>query len=157
VDDVLVDTGAGLGDATLALQRAASRVLLVTTPEPPSLINAYATLKVLWNATPDKPVDLVVNAALDEAEARQAYEQVARAAGRFLGREVGWLGHVLQDPRVPEAVRMQRPLLELHPDSPAARCYETIARRLTRRAPDAGLPVDYWNRVMLPLDEERPH
>lgn len=157
VDDVLVDTGAGLGDATLSLQRAASRVVLVTTPEPPSLVNAYATLKVLWSANPAKQVEMVVNAAEDEEEARQSYEQVARAANRFLGRDVGWLGAVYRDPKIPEAVRRQKPLLELFPDCRAARCYEEIAERLAGSATEAALPGDYWNRLMQSIEEERLH
>jgi flagellar biosynthesis protein FlhG len=157
VDDVLVDTGAGLGDATLALQLAASRVIVVTTPEPTSLVDAYASLKVLWSADPEKPVDLVVNAAGDDEEAGQAYEQIARAARHFLGRAPGWLGPVYRDPKVPVAVRRQRALLELFPQCPAARCYERIATRLVSAPAVLGQAADYWRRLMVPAQEELPH
>jgi flagellar biosynthesis protein FlhG len=156
VDDLLIDTGAGLGETTLALQLAASRILLVTTPEPTSLVDAYATLKVLWSAEPSKPVDVVVNAAADDHEARGAYEQIARAARHFLGREPGWMGAVYRDPKLVEAVRRQRCLLELHPDAPASRCYEQIALRLVL-SPDCGLhSLDYWQRLLPTGHEERP-
>jgi flagellar biosynthesis protein FlhG len=157
VDDVLVDTGAGLGDATLALQLAASRVIVVTTPEPTSLVDAYASLKVLWSADGGKPVDLVVNAARDDEEASQAYEQIARASRHFLGRAPGWLGPVFRDPKVSEAVRRQRPVLELFPHCAAARCYERIATRLVSAPVAVGQAADYWRRLMVPVQEELPH
>jgi flagellar biosynthesis protein FlhG len=157
VDDVLVDTGAGLGDATLALQLAASRVVLVTTPEPTSLVDAYATLKVLWSVDSAKPVDLVVNAATDDEEAERAYEQISRASRHFLGHAPSWLGAVYRDPKVVEAVRRQKPVLELFPDCPAARCYERIALRLTSAPEKAVESDDYWKRLMQPAAEELPH
>jgi len=141
-DDVLVDTGAGLGDATLSLQIAASRVIVVTTAEPTSLVDAYATLKVLWTADPGKPVDLVVNAVESEEEGERAYEQIAKASAHFLGREPGWLGPVFRDPRVVECVRRQRALLDLFPASRAARCYERIA--LAVAAGPANVRADGW-------------
>jgi flagellar biosynthesis protein FlhG len=148
VDDVLIDTGAGLGETTLSLQLAASRAIVVTTPEPTSLVDAYATLKLLWGADPAKPIDLVVNAAEDDEESSGAYQQIARAARHFLGREPGWLGTVYRDPKVAEAVRRQRALLELFPTSRAARCYERIAQTLVSDPKPADSAVDYWQRLL---------
>lgn len=129
-DVVIVDTGAGLADTALDLQLAAGRVVVVTTAEPTSLVDAYASLKVLWGEQPGKPADLVVNAVEDEPEAVAAYHQVARAARHFLGSEPGWLGPVVRDRSVGEAVRRQRAVLDLFPTSRAARCYERIALSL---------------------------
>jgi flagellar biosynthesis protein FlhG len=156
VDVVLVDTGAGLGPTTLTLQLAASRVVVVTTPEPTSLVDTYATLKVLWAADPQKPIDLVVNAAETEQEALGAYEQVAKAARHFLGRGPGWLGSVCRDPRVPQAVRHQRAVVELYPDSRASRCYEQLALRLSLSSGGEGPAAAYWQRLVPALDAELP-
>jgi flagellar biosynthesis protein FlhG len=156
-DHVLVDTGAGLGDTTLALQLAASSVVVVTTAEPTSLVDAYATLKVLWSADPRKHVDVVVNNVPDDAEAVRAYEQVAKASDHFLGQRPGWLGAVVRDPKVEEAVRRQRCLMELYPDSPAGRCYERIALRLTLSDPSRVPCAEYWHRLMPQPDEEWVH
>lgn len=156
-DDVLVDTGAGLGETTLALQLAASRVLVVTTPEPTSLVDAYASLKVLWAADPNKPTDLVVNAADNDGEAARAYGQIAKAARQFLGREPGWLGVVYRDPLLPEAVRRQRCLVELYPHSPASRCYSQLALRLGLSPVATKGPADYWHRLVPAADQELPH
>jgi flagellar biosynthesis protein FlhG len=154
VDDVLVDTGAGLGDVSLALQMASSRVIVVTTPEPTSMVDAYATLKVLWGLDPTKPVDMVVNAAGDDAEAEQTFEKISRAADRFLNRELGWLGPVYRDPNVPIAVKRQRPVTELFPDSPASACYERIAMRLASANSDNSSAGDYWKRLLNPEPTE---
>ena len=148
VDDVLVDTGAGLGEATLSLQLAASRVVVVTTPEPTSLVDAYASLKVLWSADPEKCIDLVVNNVENDADAQRAYEQISRASRHFLGREPGWLGPVYHDPRVGAAVRRQRALLELYPTSRAARCYERIALAVASSERFSDPAVEYWQRLL---------
>ena len=145
---VLVDTGAGVGDTAVAMQLAASRVVLVTTAEPTSLVDAYASLKILWSADPAKRVDVVVNAVENEAEGLRAYEQLSRAATHFLGREPGWLGPVYRDPRIGDAVRRQRSLLELYPTSVAARCYERIALLLTCSDARGESSSDYWRRFV---------
>jgi flagellar biosynthesis protein FlhG len=157
LDDVVIDTGAGLGDATLSLQLAASRVLLVTTPEPTSLVDAYATLKVLRSADRDKPVDLVVNDAGDDREASRVHDQIARAAEHFLGCRPGLLGTVVRDPRVGEAVRRQCAVVELFPDCKASRCYERIALQLAREDASGDRSAVYWERLMAPVHEELMH
>jgi flagellar biosynthesis protein FlhG len=156
-DAVLVDTGAGLGDTTLALQLAASRVVVVTTAEPTSMVDAYASLKVLWSADPDKPVDLVVNDVETYDDAQRSYDQIAKASRHFLGREPGWLGPVFRDPSVGESVRRQRAVLDLYPTSRAARCYERIALQIAANPAIAGHPEDYWRHLLVSPMDDLPH
>ncbi len=156
-DEVLIDTGAGLGETTVSLQIAAARVIVVTTPEPTSLVDAYATLKVIWSADPDKPVDLVVNNTRDDDEARQAFEQITRASKHFLGKRPGWLGAVDHDPKLIEAVRRQTPVLELDPSCRASRCYERIAMNLASIPASDGSPAAYWERLMEIDRKEMPN
>lgn len=146
-DALIVDTGAGLGDVVLALQLAAARVIVLTTPEPTSMVDAYATCKVLWDAEPTKPIDLVVNAAEDDDEALRVFEQISRAAKHFLGHPLGWLGPVFRDPQVGAAVRRQQPLVELYPTSPAARCYDRVALSLVAQ-PAGAVATDYWQSLL---------
>jgi flagellar biosynthesis protein FlhG len=147
-DTVVVDTGAGLSAATLALQRAASRVIVVTTPEPTALVDAYANLKVLWDADPDKPADLVVNAVESEAEGSRVHRQLERAAKALLGRAPGFLGSVARDRHVQDSVRQQRALLQAYPSSAAARCYERIALRILAGDAAARGEESYWDRLL---------
>ncbi len=155
-DDVLIDTGAGLGDATLSLQLAASRVVVVTTPEPTSLVDAYATIKVLWDADPEKRIDLVVNNVGDDQEANRVHDQLSRACRHFLTRELGWIGPVYDDPEIGGAVRRQQALIELYPQSPAARCYQRIAMRLSMEK-EAFARTAGSLAVTPPAGEERYH
>jgi flagellar biosynthesis protein FlhG len=156
MDHLLIDTGAGLGSTTLSMQLAASRILLVTTPEPTSMVDAYASMKVIWAADPAKPIDLVVNEVADEDEALCVHEQLTNATEQFLAREPGYLGAVYSDPNVPEAVRRQTCLMEYAPDSPAGRCIERIALRLSLESGDSPASEDYWHRLM-PMATEVPH
>lgn len=155
-DHVLVDTGAGLNETALALQLSASRVIVVTTSEPTSLVDAYASIKVLWDAEPSKPIDLVVNNVNSAQEADSAYGQIATACRHFLQHEPGWLGSVCSDPKIPGAVRQQRALLDLYPTSPAARCYERIALKLA--AQSESVPgYGFWEELASNTLEETYH
>jgi len=151
-DDVLIDTGAGLGETTLSLQLAAGRVVVVTTTEPTSLVDAYASIKLLWEADPDKRIDLVVNNVSGDAEAQTAYEQISRACVHFLERRPGWLGPIYHDPELILAVKRQRALLDHRPASRAARCYERIALQLALEQGAGARPAP-WQQLLACSDE----
>jgi len=155
-DDVLIDTGAGLGQTTLSLQLAASRVVVVTTPEPTSIVDAYATMKVLWDADPHKRIDLVVNSVPDDGEAEKIHRQMSKACRHFLTNDLGWIGPVYYDPEVGSAVKRQQALIELRPHSRAARCYERIAMRLSMEK-DAFSRAGGSDQPALPANEETYH
>jgi len=129
-DLALVDAASGIGPAVVALAGACARRLLVTTPEPTSLADAYATLKVLAREAGPAPAALLVNEASGEREARAVHERLARLAARFLDLELGWLGWLPRDPRLAEAVARQRAVVELFPRSAAARALAALAERL---------------------------
>ena len=121
--------------------------IFVTTPEPTSLVDAYATLKVLWSVDPSKRIDVVVNTVESEDEARRAFGQLERAASHFLGKTPGMAGFVFRDPKMLEAVRKQRSLMELSPHSRAGRCVEQLAMALMTDAGEKA-PTDYWKELM---------
>lgn len=129
-DLALIDAASGVGPAVVALAGACARRLLVATPEPTSLADAYATLKVLTREAGPAPAALLVNEASGECEARAVHERLARLAARFLDLELGWFGWLPHDPRVAEAVARQRAVVELFPRSRAARHLTALAERL---------------------------
>ncbi|MDA8064279.1 MAG: MinD/ParA family protein [Thermaerobacter sp.] len=133
-DMILVDTGAGLSRQVLSFALAADEVLLVTTPEPTALADAYVTLKHLLRRRPDLRLRVVVNRAADAGAAGAAMERLAGASRRFLGREVEGMGYVLEDPAVGRAVARQQPFLLAYPHSPASRCTQNLAALLVREA-----------------------
>lgn len=129
-DWLLIDTAAGIHDSVLKLLMAAQEVILVTTPEPTSLVDAYAMVKVLHLREAAKPLWLLVNNGQSADEAQETIDQLQAATDRFLGKQIKVLGMIPSDPHVLQAVRQQRGVVDLFPRSPAARAFQTIARQL---------------------------
>jgi len=134
-DLVLVDAGAGIGASVLGLAAACARGLLVTTPEPTALADAYATLKVLGRHAPALRPALLVNAARSELDARRTHDRLDRLSRRFLGAPVAWGGHLPDDPRLRDAVARQRAVVEAYPRSPWAVQLLRVADALLRDVP----------------------
>ena len=127
-DIILIDTGAGLGKNVMDFILAADEVLLVTTPEPTSLTDAYAVMKAYSRYAENPNLQLVVNRIYDERESREVAEKLQQTAGRFLHLDVGCLGYVYEDASVLRAVRRQTPFVVASPDSIAARCIRAMAQ-----------------------------
>jgi flagellar biosynthesis protein FlhG len=130
-DFLIIDTSAGLGRNVLGFVLAADEILIVTTPEPTALLDAYSMIKVVLLENPQARIRLVVNMVRDSAEAREVSDKLTVLVHRFLGAAISPLGYVVRDSRVGDAVREQNPLLMLFPQSPAARCIQSIAVQLT--------------------------
>ncbi len=125
-DEVILDTGAGISDVVLFTLSLADEVLLVTTPEPTSLADAYAVVKLLATTQAPRPLRLLVNQAAGTAQARALREQLQRVVDRFIcpGLEapivLELVGCVTMEADVREAVQRRRLLLEAMPGSAAA-------------------------------------
>ena len=132
-DWLLIDTAAGIHDAVLKMLAASQEVLLVTTPEPTSLLDAYAMVKVLHVREPGKPVHIVINNAQSLEEATETADQLRAAAQRFLGKDLDVLGMIPSDRHVLQAVREQRSVVDLYPDSPAGVALRNMAESLDAR------------------------
>ena len=129
-DVILIDTGAGIGRNVLDFILAADEVLLVTTPEPTAMTDAYAVMKAysMYAAKPN--MRLVVNRVYDEAEGLEVAEKLRKTAERFLHMEIQSLGAIYEDRTMIQAVRQQKPILEAYPDALAAKCIKAIARSM---------------------------
>jgi flagellar biosynthesis protein FlhG len=136
-DMILLDTSAGLGPQVRALLRGAPEVLIVTTPEPTALSDAYATLKVLHGVNPSCRAGLVVNMAETVREAEEAAGSVAVVAERYLSWRPEYLGFVPRDSLVPQAVRHQKAFFAWAPEGPAARAVRQLAAAWLDEAPPA--------------------
>jgi flagellar biosynthesis protein FlhG len=128
VDVLLIDTGAGLHRGALAFAAAADTMILLTTPEPTSIRDAYGVLKTLQNSqgSESKNIVSVVNMARSEREGLEVANRLRVAAGQFLGLPISYLGCILKDHFVEQAVRMRKPFYQLYPHSPAAECIRKI-------------------------------
>lgn len=150
-DVVMLDSGAGIGDNVLFFIGAAQEALLVVSPEPTSLTDAYATIKVLCQDAGVRHFCIVVNQAGNETQARDIFEKLSAVAGRFLDARVKWLGWVPRDENVHRAVMSQRPLVELFPTSPATRALNGVADTLFHEPPPPQLGGGLkflWSRLL---------
>lgn len=135
-DHVLVDAPAGIGENVVQLGRGATRALVVVSPEPTSLVDAYATIKLIAGGGDLGRLGLVVNGTSGEAETRAVHGQIDRVCRRFLGGGIVLEGEILHDRHVAESIREQRAVVELYPDCQAAHCFRRLAKRLGRAALD---------------------
>lgn len=129
-DVILVDTGAGLGRNVMDFILAADEVILVTTPEPTSLTDAYAVMKAYSIYAVQKNLRLVINRVYEPKESREVALKLQRAAEKFLHMPVDCLGYVFEDASVTKAVRRQQPLIKAAPASAAARCIDALAEAI---------------------------
>ncbi|MEX2673569.1 MAG: MinD/ParA family protein [Phycisphaeraceae bacterium] len=133
-DLVIIDTGAGIGPNVLSFLLAADELLVVTTPEPTSITDAYALIKAVARQRENIPVSLLVNMVRDRAEGRQVYERINAVCKRFLNMTLSDAGHVVSDARVPQGVRRRTPFIIDTPDAPASLCIGQLAHKLDRHA-----------------------
>ncbi len=129
-DFILVDTGAGLHRNVVNFVMAADEVIIITTPEPTAIADAYAMMKTYAAHSGCAPLNLVVNRVLEISEGHMVVDKLVKVSSRFLGLTVSNLGFVMEDINLIKAVKNQVPLLVAHPESSSARCIENIAHRL---------------------------
>ena len=133
-DIVVLDTGAGIHKGVLAFALAADTTVLVTTPEPTSVRDAYGVLKSLNGASPEgRELLLVVNMAGSDREGQEVAERIMTASSQFLGRAPVYLGCVLRDDAVGRAVRQRKTFYRLFPAAPAGLCVRRLAGELLQR------------------------
>ena len=125
-DLVLLDIGGGNGGNLGYLLAEVDELIVVTTPEPTSIADAYALLKMLRFGSGLSPTRLVINRVHSFSEARVAADKLRLAVERFLDTKIEILGYILEDSSVPDAVMRQKVLLSLHPGSPSAQCIRQL-------------------------------
>jgi len=129
-DIILIDTGAGIGKNVLDFIVSADEVLLVTTPEPTALTDAYAVMKGYSKTTDTPNLKLIVNRVIDEPEIREVVSTLSRTAEKFLKLSVECMGYIYDDQTMVKSVRSQVPIMSGYPDALAARCISSIAKGL---------------------------
>jgi flagellar biosynthesis protein FlhG len=135
-DRVLLDTGAGISDVVLYTLSLAHDILIVTTPEPTAMTDAYATIKVLAATQGRRELLLAVNQTLKAGEGRTIRGQLQLVIDRFVSPSLDapvtleFIGELPVDPAVREAVQKRQLLLELYPGAPAALAVLALAARL---------------------------
>ena len=129
-DLVLLDSGAGIGDNVLFFVGAAQEALLLVSPEPTGLVDAYAVVKVLSQQAGVQHFNVVVNPVVDELQAREIFPKLTAVTSRFLSAHVRHLGYIPRDENLHRAIMAQRPIVQAFPLSPASRALTHISDKL---------------------------
>ena len=148
-DYVVLDLPAGAGETVVSLAAMVQRRILLVTPEPTSLTDGYALVKILRKRFQLRDYQVVVNMVESDREAAETFNKLDATCRNFLGIELSRLGEVHHDPAVREAVRRQTPFVKMAPDSPVSIEIAALARKimdLSDGRPDYSLPGRLWRR-----------
>ncbi len=138
-DIMIVDTEAGISENVTYFSVAAQEIIVVVTPEPTSITDVYALIKLLATRYSEHHFKVLVNMAKDSEDALEVFRKLANVAGRFLDISLDYLGCVIKDEKVVEAVKRQKAVSELFPESEAAACFTTLAKRVIEATRQKGL------------------
>ncbi|MDO7905814.1 MinD/ParA family protein [Paenibacillus sp. JX-17] len=127
MDYIFFDTGAGLSKENMKFIMSADECLVVTTPEPTSMTDAYALIKVVHGTDNDTKFKLIVNRVENEAEATHVANSIQLTTRRFLQLDIPMLGYMSDDRHVVQAVKKQTPFSLAFPGSQAARDLRRMA------------------------------
>lgn len=151
MDLMIIDTGAGISSNVLFFNTAAQDIVVVVSPEPTSLTDAYALIKVLNKKHGERSFKVLVNQAKNDREAKEVYRKLSLAAERFLSVSVDYLGFVPFDANVQQAVVRQRAVTDLYPNSRASAGFSAVAREITslplNEKPKGGMQF-FWRQML---------
>jgi flagellar biosynthesis protein FlhG len=151
VDILLIDTAAGISSNVMDFNVTAQEIIVVVSPEPTSITDAYALMKILSLKYSEKCCKLVVNMVSSPQEAQDVFRQLDLVTDRFLDIQVEYLGFVLNDDKVSRGVKRQRLVSELYPESRASRCFQDLAKRLAKSPPTSrpkGNTNLFWHHLV---------
>lgn len=129
-DYVFIDTSAGIGANVVDFTHPADEVIVVTTPEPTSITDAYGIIKSIVMVEPDKSIKLLVNRANSSLEGRKVAERVINISNQFLNVRIENGGFVYSDDGVLRSIRNQKPFYITYPNGKAASCINMIAAKI---------------------------
>jgi flagellar biosynthesis protein FlhG len=157
-DFMIIDTGAGVSQNVLSFVIAADEVIVVTTPEPTAITDAYGIIKSIASQAPDKVIKLIVNRVQSVSEGKRVAQRVINIAGQFLNIKVESLGFVFDDIYVPKSVRNQKPFIVSYPKSKASGCVSIISDRIANKDVDdnegSGLASFFRNLLSRAADKD---
>ncbi|OFZ14027.1 MAG: flagellar biosynthesis switch protein [Bdellovibrionales bacterium RBG_16_40_8] len=150
-DYMLIDTASGIDDNVLYLNSAAQETLVVVTPEPASLTDAYALIKILNIRLGENRFSVVVNMALDEREAMNIYRRLSDVAQKFLCISLDYKGFVPLDANLRAATKSQQLVLQMSPGSPSSYAIRALTEKFsgyTSIATSKGGMQFFWEQLV---------
>ncbi len=147
-DYLLVDTAAGIGDTVLEFIASSQYCVLVVSPEPTSLTDAFALMRVMKRRALKQPIYTIVNRAPSVGKANEIFRRFSAAAKKYLHTRIGYMGSIAEDPAISSAICLQTPIIIAQPSSPASRAITTLATRIDTRLSASKQPhhfSKYWH------------
>lgn len=155
VDVLLIDTAAGVSSNVAFFCIAAQEIVILASPEPTALTDAYALIKVLYTRYQEREFSVLVNAVSSDEEAIEVFKRLYTAADKFLNISLDYLGYIPYDEHVKKAVRSQKAFLEAYPNSDASRNINIVANEILSRSRykvKGSLQFFIGNLLSVPLD-----
>ncbi|NDI33371.1 MinD/ParA family protein [Chengkuizengella sediminis] len=128
VDYIIFDTGAGLTQQSMNLMMSSHETIVVTTPEPTSITDAYSIIKMVHSLNQQIQFRMIINRVTTQKEGRFTSEKISLVARQFLGLELSTLGYIGEDVNISKAVKKQTPFLTAYPNTSASRDIQQICR-----------------------------
>jgi flagellar biosynthesis protein FlhG len=151
IDILIIDTAAGINDNVVYFNLAAQERIIILTPEPTSLTDAYALIKVLSGRYDVKKFRIVINQASSEKEAISVFKKLSLVCDKFLDSlSLDFLGHILSDQKLKKAVRSQRLVTEMYPEADSSKMFLSISEQLLNEEPDFtddGNIKFFWQKI----------
>ncbi len=116
-DVLLIDTGAGISKKVMTLLKNAMDILIVSTTEPTSIADAYATIKILTLNYNRKDIKMFINMAKDIQEAKSVFDNMNNICGKFLNTKIEMASYSVFDKNLPNSIKSQKPIIKYYPDS----------------------------------------
>ena len=132
IDFLLIDTATGISSNIMYFNVTAQEILVVVTPEPTSMTDAYALMKVISLKYSENNFRLLVNLAASSREAHEIFRQLTMVSNRFLDISIEYLGYVLADENVTNSVKRQRLVCDIFPDSRGSKCFAELAEQICK-------------------------
>lgn len=130
VDYIICDMGAGINDTLLQMILASTETIVVTSPEPTAILDAYALVKTIVLRNDAHPIHVIMNKCENKNEAGRVLQGFCEIVRKHLGKQLHTLGYIRYDHNVLESVKRQVPIVISHPDGAAARDIKAVARAL---------------------------
>lgn len=135
-DFILLDTGAGISANVLFFNMAANHIMVVMTPEPTSVTDAYALIKVMNTRHDEQKFHLLLNRVRSDAEGLAYFRKLTQVTQNFLDVSVDYLGCLLKDVNISRGTMACKAAVSLYPNAPISQRFDELAQRV------AGLPLE---------------
>ncbi|MEE9436485.1 MAG: MinD/ParA family protein [Candidatus Adiutricales bacterium] len=152
LDFLLIDTGAGVSSNVMYFNMAAQECIIVVTPEPTSITDAYALIKIMTTKYNEKSFKILMNLVSSAEEAKAIFTLLASVADKHLDSiSLDYLGYIPRDEYIPESIKKQRALLDLYPSSESSKFFKDLAKRVINSPIKSNLDGNikfFWQRLL---------